>query len=489
MLKGHLPPRESEGEPFVFLDLGCGTGFSLVVLASLYPEGRFFGVDFHPDHVAHGLDLARRAGLKNVEILEADFLGLAAPGALLPWSVGGCHYVVAHGIATWVTEPVQQALLAVAAASLRSGGLFYCSYNTYPGWLPLQAFHQLVKVERQQGAGGDAKGALQRASQRMLTLVGPANEPAVLGLALPTLRAEMEKAPSKDQRYLSQEYANDGWQPVYVADMHQRLMAHKLRPLASATLPELFADLVPTPLQAVVMAEKDPLVRETLLDLGSNKSFRRDIFVNGQLHLNEAQRQQALGRVSVELQAAPPINDYLFPTSFGTLTASQASCAGMEARLAEAGPCSLEDLATSANLPPEEAIRLAALLLHANRLGLHRGPACEAALASCQPFNVAVIELMLEGAPLATLASPLLGNGVSFSTIQAMVVQGLEQGMEGELLAVCVQAGLAALGATIRDAEGQPLEDQAAQVEALQTVAVDLQTSGLPLLRRLGVLA
>ncbi len=498
LVKGHRPPRSVEGEPFSYLDLGCGMGFGLCILAALYPEGEFTGVDFLPDHIAHGQWLARRLGLTNITFLEADFLDLqrdpsplrpAAAATSTPGGAARFHYVAAHGIATWVIEPVQQALFAVAATALRPGGLFYCSYNTYPGWLPLQAFHQLVKVERQQGAGGDAKGALQRASQRMLTLVGPANEPAVLGLALPTLRAEMEKAPSKDQRYLSQEYANDGWQPVYVADMHQRLMAHKLRPLASATLPELFADLVPTPLQAVVMAEQDPLVRETLLDLGSNKSFRRDIFVNGQLHLNEAQRQQALGRVSVELQAAPPINDYLFPTSFGTLTASQASCAGMEARLAEAGPCSLEDLATSANLPPEEAIRLAALLLHANRLGLHRGPASEAAHASCQPFNVAVIELMLEGAPLATLASPLLGNGVSFSTIQAMVVQGLEQGMEGELLAVCVQAGLASLGATIRDAEGQPLEDPAAQLEALQTVAVDLQTTGLPLLRRLGVLA
>jgi hypothetical protein len=78
---------------------------------------------------------------------------------------------------------------------------------------------------------------------------------------------------------------------------------------------------------------------------------------------------------------------------------------------------------------------------------------------------------------------------VSFSAIQAMVVQGLEQGMEGELLAVCVQAGLAALGDTIKGAEGQPLEDPAAQLEALQTVAVDLQTTGLTALRRLGVLA
>ncbi|MCP9846304.1 methyltransferase regulatory domain-containing protein [Synechococcus sp. Lug-A] len=499
LVKGHRPPRSVEGEPFSYLDLGCGMGFGLCILAALYPEGEFTGVDFLPDHIAHGQWLARRLGLANITFLEADFLDLqrdpsplrpAAAGATTPGGVAQFHYVAAHGIATWVIEPVQRALFAVAAAALRPGGLFYCSYNTYPGWLPLQAFHQLVKVERQQGAGTAAKAALKRASERMLALVGPAEDPAALGLALPTLRAEMEKAPRRDQRYLSQEYANDGWQPLYVADMHQRLMAHKLRPLASATLPELFDDLLPAPLQAVVKAEQDPLVRETLLDLGSNKAFRRDIFVNGQLHLNLAQRHQALGRLLLTLQAAPPMDNYTFTTSFGTLTASHASCAGMEARLTEAGPCSLEDLATSTNMPPEEAIRVVTLLLHANRIGLHRGAACEAARASCQPFNAAVIELMLEGAQLANLASPLLGNAVSFTTIQAMLTQGLEQGMEGELLAVCVQAGLAAMGAAdIKDAKGQLLEDPAAQLEAFQKLAADLQTTGLPMLRRLGVLA
>jgi hypothetical protein len=79
---------------------------------------------------------------------------------------------------------------------------------------------------------------------------------------------------------------------------------------------------------------------------------------------------------------------------------------------------------------------------------------------------------------------------VSFTTIQAMAAQGLEQGMEGELLAVCVQAGLAAMGAAdIKDAKGQLLEDPAAQLEAFQKLAADLQTTLLPDLRRLGVLA
>lgn len=498
VVKGHRPPRSQEGAPFTYLDLGCGMGFGLCILAALYPEGEFTGVDFLPDHIANGQWLARRLGLTNITFLEADFLALQHDSSsLLPAKdrtartdgTEQFHYVAAHGIATWVIEPVQQALFAVAASVLRPGGLFYCSYNTFPGWLTLKAFHQLVKVELQQGAGCDAKGALNRATARMLSLVGPADAPAVLGLALPTLRAEMEKAPTKDQRYLSQEYANDGWQPLYVADMHQRLMEHKLRHLASATLPELFDDLLPEPVHAVVKTEQDPLVRETLLDLGTNKSFRRDIFVNGQVHLNQPQRQQALGGLRVMLQAAPPTNDYLFPTSFGTLTASHASCAAIEAHLAAVGPCSIEELADTTELPPEEAIRLVTLLLHANRIGLHRGAAAEAAHASCRPFNAAVIELMLEGSPLANLASPELGNGVGFTTVQAMVAQGLEQGMEGELLAVCVQAGLASLGAGFKGANGQPVVDPATQLEGLQKVATDLQTTGLPLLRRLGVIA
>jgi hypothetical protein len=70
-----------------------------------------------------------------------------------------------------------------------------------------------------------------------------------------------------------------------------------------------------------------------------------------------------------------------------------------------------------------------------------------------------------------------------------MVTQGLEQGMVGELLAVCVQAGLASLGAAFKGADGQPVVDPATQLEGLQTVATDLQTTGLPLLRRLGVIA
>src|SRR3546814_10811048 len=51
--------------PFRYLELGCGQGFGLCLLAALYPHGAFVGVDFNPEHIAHARELAHGAGLSN----------------------------------------------------------------------------------------------------------------------------------------------------------------------------------------------------------------------------------------------------------------------------------------------------------------------------------------------------------------------------------------------------------------------------------------
>ncbi len=134
LVQGAAPPRQREGEPFRYLDLGCGMGFAIALLAALYPEGEFVAIDFLPHHIAHGRSLARRLGLTNLQLLEADLLALQGDPAARRALLGAepFHDVVSHGVATWVVEPVQQALLAVASASLGPGSLFYCSYNTDP---------------------------------------------------------------------------------------------------------------------------------------------------------------------------------------------------------------------------------------------------------------------------------------------------------------------------------------------------------------------
>ncbi|MFM8605767.1 MAG: class I SAM-dependent methyltransferase [Cyanobium sp.] len=160
LIRGQAPSRRHEGAPFRFLDLGTGMGYGLCLIAAAHPEGQFVGVDFLSDHIAHGCWLAAELGLANVRFVEADFLRLqqdpsplaAADGIAAPFA-----YVVAHGIATWVSAEVRQALLAVASAQLEPGGIFYCFYNTHPGWLSRTPFQALLLLEQQRSDPSDPR--------------------------------------------------------------------------------------------------------------------------------------------------------------------------------------------------------------------------------------------------------------------------------------------------------------------------------------------
>jgi hypothetical protein len=43
-----------------------------------------------------------------------------------------------------------------------------------------------------------------------------------LALAQPALRRRLAQIPNQNAAYLLPEYANQGWQPLYVAELHQR---------------------------------------------------------------------------------------------------------------------------------------------------------------------------------------------------------------------------------------------------------------------------
>src|SRR5450432_4226247 len=68
-----IAPPVANGMPFTYLDLGCGDGFTIILLAAIYPQCRFIGVDFNPGHVAVGSALAKAGGIDNVTFVEGPF--------------------------------------------------------------------------------------------------------------------------------------------------------------------------------------------------------------------------------------------------------------------------------------------------------------------------------------------------------------------------------------------------------------------------------
>ena len=489
LVKGHAPPRRREGATFRYLELGCGMGFGLCLLAALYPEGRFLGIDFQPDHIAHARHLAETLGLENLRFQEADFVDLQADPSPLGFGrgeTGPYHYVAAHGIATWVVEPVQQALLAVASAALQPGGLFYNSYNTLPGWLPLTTYQQLVRLELQRGEPALPAEAFQRAAGTLASLLGEEGQASPLSSLLPSLSRELGDLRLNDIPYLLGEYDNAGWQPLYVAEMHRRCAAHKLKPIATANLPELFEELLPEPLRSQVTGEPDPLIRQTLIDLACARGFRRDIFARGSVRLSPEAWRRRLSGLRLRCRETPARSEWTFRSSFGQLSVPGAICEAMEAALAP-GPRSLAELAEAIDQPPVEVLRLAALLLHEERLGLERGEAGAQAQAGCERVNARLLQRLAEGWGYGSLAAPAVGSGVGCSLVEALCCQAPGQGPLGALEERWLLERLGELGIRSADPANTDVKPVYNLDEKTMNVVTAFQRDRLPSLQALGV--
>lgn len=206
------PPRDD----FDYCELGSAHGDTTATLAAAYPRARFLGVDINPEHIASANSLASEGGLDNIRFLERDFEDM------LHDDVGNLDYVTAHGVLSWVGPAKRKALLALASAKLKPGGLLYVGYNALPGWAAVEPLRQLM-LNRGDAVGGTS---LERARDglavaRLLRDAGAtyfAENPAATEML-----ATMEKM---GLQYIVHEYLHAHWVPMYFTQVATEMAAH-----------------------------------------------------------------------------------------------------------------------------------------------------------------------------------------------------------------------------------------------------------------------
>lgn len=111
------------------LDVGCGPGTITVDLATRVPGGRVLGIDTAQEVLAKAAELAVARGVDNVELEQADVLGL-------PYSDGSFDVVHAHQVLQHLSDPV--AALHEMRRVLRPGGVLAVRDADYGGmrWFP-----------------------------------------------------------------------------------------------------------------------------------------------------------------------------------------------------------------------------------------------------------------------------------------------------------------------------------------------------------------
>ena len=185
---------------FHYLEFGCGPGLNLLFNAVAHPEASFHGVDLNPTHIAEATARARDLGVEQRDLRAggSECLRRGAPHRAAPPVAGRrptTSWWPMGWRAGWALE-VRQALVAAAGPLLRPGGLFFCSYNTYPGWLSRSTL-QMLSQEKALRAGGSTTPELLRRSAELLLQPlrrgGGARRRSVG--RFPGLRSEMERHP------------------------------------------------------------------------------------------------------------------------------------------------------------------------------------------------------------------------------------------------------------------------------------------------------
>jgi SAM-dependent methyltransferase len=417
--------RPLDRERLTVLDIGCGRGVTVSVLAAANPGWDVIGLDLQPVHIAEAREVAADAGLDNARFIEADITELDEDRAkrLLP----EIDVVICHGVWTWVPDTVREGIVRLLRHRLKPGGIAYFGYNAMPGWGDTLVLQRLLEEAARQVGGSEAA----RANAALDTLER-LRDAGALFLPPPKVLEQIITKGRKAPAYMVHEWLTSFWRPAYHADLARALVGARMeyggcaRP--SASLPALQM----TDAQRAILADPPPgFDRETLADVFLARRFRTDIFVRGR----QAGGRRTLPQFRLALAAAPDAVKLEIKTALGEVTLADAQIAALVAAMAD-GPKRIGELMQLPECEDLSATDLAVMLVEsgvANPVWRDRPDDDGAGKARLLQANKVLLrhfgsEATVISAPLGA-AVPMLGTALPMSASDLSLVTALQDGV------------------------------------------------------------
>lgn len=468
----------------VYLELGCGQGFGLNLLAAANPALRFFGIDFHPGQIANAQRLARSAGLENVVFEDLSFEQvLALPQGRIP----RCEIIALHGVYSWVSPENRELIVRIIDRLLKPGGMVAISYNAFPAWERLMPLRRFVKdyfdrmpgdpLARAQDAFRAAKAMIDNGARGF-----GAKAPPMIDIAL-----------ARDPAYLIHEYFNDHFHPLYHADVARELEGARLSFAASSSVAEdLIALAAPEKLRPQVLAEADPGRREALLDFTNDRQFRKDVFVRGRNGLSPAERDALLGTMRFALTKPAKDIAFEFQVPIGKLSGDPQIYGAVVQALA-GGPRTYRELAQLpplANQADGAVTRVLGLLIDSwaiQPLGLATPADGGVDVEPARALNRVLLAQFAAGEPTSLLAAPALGAAMRADFTDLLGLDALYRGESGWRAAADRGWDILQRSGGRLQKDGEALPDQASHQKEFIARLEAFEAARLPIYRELGV--
>ncbi len=473
LLDGIMPPGLAAG--FSYCELGCGHGYTTALLAAAHPQGRFWGVDFNPAHIAGAKQLQARAGLANLTFLERSFAEL--PAAALP----EFDFIALHGVWSWISRANRDAIVAFIRANLKPGGIVYISYNAMPGWAGIAPLRQLFIESQRQKTVTD----LASVDEAMDFAKRMRAADALFFKFNPIAGASLDQLDKMPKNYLLHEYFNQEWSPSYFSEVATELAAAKLAFGCSSDVVEHIEQLCLSPeAQAQIGAVPDPVARQTIRDYFRNSRFRRDLFARGARKLSASERAAMLSNQRFALAQPAPEFPWKgrFPAGEVTL---EAHPHGTIARRLGQGPVAFSELVADPAIGaqgPQAVFQALLLLVAAGQAQPVLSPDGEVERREAtQRFNRAVMMHPL-GLEAQTLASPVSGNGVHVPRLDQFFLSQPDATAD-DILRLMADRRLSLLP------DGEVAPPQAELRQGMEQAFALFRNKHLPLYRALGIAA
>jgi SAM-dependent methyltransferase len=247
------------------LEVGCGDGSHLIPMAFEFPDSQFVGIDLAERPIARAVEVAAELGLDNASFRVADVTNLAG-------QPGECDYFIAHGLYSWVPQPVQEKILELCGRVIAENGIAYISYNAYPAWHVREMTRNIVRMHT---AGLTDPVEIRARALSLLNAIYQSEnsrEPY-----RETIRAEMERIAAKEPYLCFHDDFSEHNNPVYFSEFVRRAATQGLQYLSEAQLPDLHnPDFSPETLESVNRIA-DPIEREQYYDFLTLRGFRRTL--------------------------------------------------------------------------------------------------------------------------------------------------------------------------------------------------------------------
>ena len=264
-----MQPAPENVERCRVLELGCAQGGNILPMAVTMPQSEFYAVDASRRQIEVGCRKIHRLGLQNIRLEQIKFSDF-------PKDAGLFHYIIAHGIYSWISSADRDVLLEICQRHLAPNGVVYLSYNVLPGWHDRLPVREALRFHVRDTLDPDAR--LKRAMS-MLDWVHEANQatPRASFQRFEDVRGSIDDM-ARRINYLYHDLMEGPNEPVLFSRFVAHATEYGLQYVGEADVqsmqdPQLSAESY----RQISEWSKDVIEAQQYLDFLTNRQFRRSL--------------------------------------------------------------------------------------------------------------------------------------------------------------------------------------------------------------------